>query len=271
MGFVPSTLRKMNTRLWLGLCLLLAACPERRAPERGIQLVYKKARADSVRSVVDRRLAHLKLRANLSEDETTLTVRAPEGADVTRIKALFAEAGRLEFCPEDLPIATRWCALKWPEGVSTATFNSTCSLRGAPERLAAALVDAGIDFAVDATQGPAAAYPLGSCFEPRIISAELQAEPMPHIALVFDRESGRQFGEVTKALVGHRLIIRLNGAVHSAPTVQSAITGGKAMLTVGADQNQASMQVLAAALVGGSLPVMELLREETWGPPAFGR
>ena len=224
-----------------------------------------------MRSVVDRRLAHLKLRANLSEDDATLTVRVPEGAAVTRIKALFAQAGHLEFCPEDIPIATRWCAVSWPSGITTEVSNLACSLRGARKELDAALADAGTPFAVDGVGSAASAFPLGTCFSPRIISAELREVPMANIALEFDRASGREFGEQTRALVGHRLIIRLNGKVHSAPIVQEAITGGKAMLTVGSDDNRASMEVLAAALVGGSLAPMELLREERWGPPSFSR
>lgn len=252
----------------LGLTLLLLACPERAVPERGIQLVYRKPSADPVRSVVDRRLAQLKLRANLQEDDGTLTVRVPEGADLSRIKSVFAQAAKLEFCAEDATLAARWCRDAWPSGVTTETTGTTCMLRASTRaELDRALPDAGSEVAF--AQRPAGAYVVASCLAPRIISAEVHDQPLS-FTVEFDRAGARDFAELTKSAVGRRLIIRLDGVVESAPVVMEPITGGKAMITVGLE-DRAAIEVLAASLVGGALPVMKLEREGTWGPPSFKR
>lgn len=248
--------------------LLLLGCPERHVPERGIQLVYRKPGSDPVRSIVDRRLAQLKLRANLQEDDTTLTVRVPEGGDLSRIKSVFAKAARLEFCAEDERLAARWCAGSWPAGITTERTGATCMLRGDSRgALEQALPDAGSEVAF--ALKPPGAYCVARCLVPRIVSAEVHEQPLS-LTLDFDRAGARDFAELTKSAVGRRLIIRLDGVVESAPVVMEPITGGKAMLTVG-DQDRAALEVLAASLVGGELPVLELEREGTWGPPSFKR
>lgn len=244
--------------------LVLLGCPERTVPERGLQLVYKKPSPDSIRSVADRRLARLKLRANLQEDGSTLIVRVKEGADLSRIKALFAQPGHLEFCSEDSSTAAQWCDATWPEGISTESSGTACSLQGATRKdLARALPDAGVAF------GRASAYAISSCITPHIVAAEPE-DPEGTLFLEFDRTSAREFATLTQATVGRRLIIRLDGLVKSAPVVQEPITGGKAMLITGT-ADRAANEVLAAALVGGPLPVLELTREETWGPPSLKR
>lgn len=253
---------------WLFFVLVLIGCPERREPERGLQLVYKKPSAAPLRSNVDRRLAQLKLRANLSEDDTTLTVRVPEGADLTRIKALFAQRGHLEFCPENAIVAGRWCDEKWPSGVIVDSVGKTCSLLAASRaELEAALPDAGSDFAWGKAGSQACAFSITSCLSPRIVAAELKKD-QPGLMLDFDRAGARDFAALTTTTVGRRLIIRLDGVVGSAPVVREPITGGRAMLTTG-PQQQEELEVLAAALVGGALPELELMRQETWGPPTL--
>lgn len=248
--------------------LVLLGCPERTVPERGLQLVYKKPSPDSIRSVADRRLARLKLRANLQEDGSTLIVRVKEGADLSRIKALFAQPAHLEFCSEDSATAAQWCDTTWPEGISAESSGTACALQGATRKdLARALPDAGVAFGTTNTR--ASAYAISSCITPHIVAAELE-DPEGTLFLEFDRASAREFATLTQATVGRRLIIRLDGLVKSAPVVQEPITGGKAMLITGT-ADRAANEVLAAALVGGPLPVLELMREETWGPPSLKR
>ncbi|MDP3154718.1 MAG: hypothetical protein Q8N23_18715 [Archangium sp.] len=253
---------------WLPLALLLIGCPERREPERGLQLVYKKPNAVPLRAAVDRRLAQLKLRANLSEDDHTLTVRVPEGGDLSRIKALFAQRGHLEFCPENATVAGKWCDEQWPAGVVVDSVGKTCSLLAADRSaLEAALPDAGAEFAWGTSGGQASAFSITSCLSPRIVAAEV-AKGQPGLMLDFDRAGARDFAALTSTTVGRRLIVRLDGVVASAPVVMEAITGGRAVLTTG-EQQREDWEVLAAALVGGALPELELLREERWGPPSL--
>lgn len=257
-------------KLLVLLLLTLCGCPERHTPERGLQLVYKKPNTDSVRSNVDRRLAHLKLRANLSEDDTRLTVRVPEGADVSRIKALFSRRAQLEFCSEDSAVAERWCDEKWPDGVSVDSSGRACALVGSSRKeLETALGDAGTDFAWGHLGTQAAAYSISKCFTPRVVAAAPHPD-QPSLSLEFDRAGAKEFATLTTATVGRRLIIRLDGEVGSAPIVMEPITGGKAMLTTGVMDREA-MDVLAAALVGGALPELVLEQEGTWGPPSLKR
>lgn len=304
-------------RVLLPLCLLLVACPERQAPERGLQLVYRKPASDPVRSVVDRRLAQLKLRANLSEDDSTITVRVAEGTDVSRIKALFAQTAHLEFCGENAAVAERWCDETWPAGITTDSAKRACSLLG-PTRAAleSAILadgagdaggDAGLDdagreeagleaagrgdagatptrgllskrelpkraFAFGTSDSRASAFAITGCFTPRVVAADVrEAGDQPAaLSLEFDRAGGRDFAALTTSLVGKRLIILLDGVVTSAPVVMEPITGGKGLLTTGL-RDRAALEVMAASLVGGTLPVLVLERESTWGPPSFKR
>ncbi len=51
------------------------------------------------------------------------------------------------------------------------------------------------------------------------------------ISLTFDGEGSREFADLTRANVGNRLAIVLDGEVMSAPNIISAITGGRAQIT----------------------------------------
>lgn len=253
--------------IWrLSLLLLLTACPERRPPERGLQLVYKKPNATPLRATVDRRLAQLKLKANLSEDDSTLTVRLAEGADVSRVKALFAQRAKLEFCAEDSTVAERWCGEQWPAGISVDSAGRACSLVAPSKKdLETALADAGVELAWG-TSGKQA-YSVSRCVSPRIVAAEPHADAK-NVSLEFDRAGAKQFAQLTTETVGKRLLIKLDGEVGSAPVVMEPITGGKAMLMTGA-LDPVALETLAASLVGGALPALLLEKESTWGPPSL--
>ena len=79
----------------------------------------------------------------------------------------------------------------------------------------------------------------------------------PEVYIDFNRYGGRRFAEITSANIGKRFAIILDDKVNSAPTIQSAITGGSARITVGGS-SQAEMQTEAEDLVGvlqtGALP-----------------
>lgn len=244
---------------WLG-------CPERAVPERGVQLVYRKPDgAPSVRATVDRRLARVKLKAHLQEDDTTLTVRLSEGADVGRIKQLLARRANLEFCPEDEPIASEWCRRAWPAAVSVQRAERTCALAAdGRAALDAALGDAGVALAFSDDGKAVYAPDLTHCLAPRVTGAEPRDGAL---LLEFDKASGGEFAELTRRAVQARLLIRFEGTVRIAPVVIEPITGGRATLVVGNDPTD--LETLAALLVGGPLPGLTLEREGTWGPPSL--
>ncbi|OGQ33839.1 MAG: protein-export membrane protein SecD [Deltaproteobacteria bacterium RIFCSPHIGHO2_12_FULL_43_9] len=94
------------------------------------------------------------------------------------------------------------------------------------------------------------------------------------VGFVFNPEGARDFGELTekfKPLGGkrHQLAVILDEKVYSAPVIQSAIPGGRGVITLGGisqDPKKESTD-LAIVLRAGALPApMEYLEERTVGP-----
>jgi preprotein translocase subunit SecD len=86
----------------------------------------------------------------------------------------------------------------------------------------------------------------------------------PMVALTFNRYGGRVFGDLTAKIVGKKFAIILDGKVKSAPTVNGAIRGGNASITMGggdAQVQEKEAQDLVAVLKTGSLPAP--LKEES--------
>jgi len=87
----------------------------------------------------------------------------------------------------------------------------------------------------------------------------------PSVDFRFNTSGARDFGEYTSANVGSPFAIVLDSEVVSAPTIQSAITGGSGQIT-GAFTIEESTQ-LAILLRAGSLPAgLDFLEERTVGP-----
>jgi len=75
----------------------------------------------------------------------------------------------------------------------------------------------------------------------------------PQVALTFTPEGAKKFEEVTRANVGKRLAIVLDGKVYTAPVIRQAITGGQAVIEGLSGLEEASE--IALVLRSGSLPV----------------
>lgn len=86
----------------------------------------------------------------------------------------------------------------------------------------------------------------------------------PQITLQFDAEGTRMFSEITQANIGKTVAIFLDGQILSAPTVQSAITDGQAIIS-----GQFSVQEakdLVTRLNSGALPVpIRLIQQQDVG------
>jgi protein-export membrane protein SecD len=92
-----------------------------------------------------------------------------------------------------------------------------------------------------------------------------QQSGVPHVGLTFDSEGGDLFGEITAANVGKPIAIFLDGSPISTPTVQTAIYGGRAVITGNFALDEAKL--LSQRLNAGALPVpVELLSQQTVGP-----
>jgi len=75
----------------------------------------------------------------------------------------------------------------------------------------------------------------------------------PQVDLQFDSEGAKLFAEITKANLGKRVGIFLDGAPISIPVVQSEITGGNAQITGSFTSDEAKL--LVKRLNAGALPV----------------
>ncbi len=97
--------------------------------------------------------------------------------------------------------------------------------------------------------------------------AELQFDQQTfqaQVSLQFDSEGGKLFEDLTRKNVGESIAIYLDGVPISAPTVQEAITGGKAQITGNFTVDEA--KELVQRLNAGALPVpIELINQQTIG------
>jgi preprotein translocase subunit SecD len=90
----------------------------------------------------------------------------------------------------------------------------------------------------------------------------------PEVGISFSPEGAKRFASMTKANIGRRLAIILDGRVTSAPVIQSEIPGGRARITHGWNSQDPFTQELeakeqAAHLRSGTLPApVTLLRSE---------
>jgi preprotein translocase subunit SecD len=80
-----------------------------------------------------------------------------------------------------------------------------------------------------------------------------------------NKAGAKKFGDATAKLIGQQLAIVLDGIVQSAPTVQSAITGGQGEITGSFSAQEAKN--LAVVLNSGALPVeLQRLNVQTVSP-----
>lgn len=87
----------------------------------------------------------------------------------------------------------------------------------------------------------------------------------PMVSLQFNDEGAKIFEELTTKNVGKLLPIYIDGQLISAPTVEEAISGGKAQITGDFSVEEAKM--LARNLNAGALPVpINLISQQSVGP-----
>lgn len=86
----------------------------------------------------------------------------------------------------------------------------------------------------------------------------------PIVSISFNKEGGDLFAEITRQNVGEQLAIFLDGELVSAPRINEAITGGRAIISGGFSPEEA--RELAQNLNFGALPVpIELQSTQTIG------
>lgn len=96
-------------------------------------------------------------------------------------------------------------------------------------------------------------------------SGSQQGLSTPQISLVFNNEGKDLFAQITQRNVGKRVAIFLDNELLSAPTVETVIKDGKAVITGNFSLDEAKK--LATNLNSGALPVpIKLLSQQNVGP-----
>jgi len=86
----------------------------------------------------------------------------------------------------------------------------------------------------------------------------------PMVTFAFDRQGGIAFAEITAGSIGQRFAVVLDGAVLTAPVIQTAIPGGQGQITGNFTLEEA--QTLAVLLTSGALPAsLEVIEERSVG------
>lgn len=91
----------------------------------------------------------------------------------------------------------------------------------------------------------------------------------PIVHLEFNAEGAARFAQVTGSHIGEQLAIVLDNKIHSAPAIQSRITGGVAQITGGFALEEA--QNLAIVLRAGALPASLIALESRVVGPTLGQ
>ena len=108
----------------------------------------------------------------------------------------------------------------------------------------------------------------GKQLKSAIVSFDPQTNT-PEVALEFNAEGAKLFGEITTRNVGKPVAIFLDGYPISIPSVKEPITSGKAVITGKFDLKEA--KELAQRLSAGALPVpIKLISQQNIGP-SLGR
>ncbi len=90
-----------------------------------------------------------------------------------------------------------------------------------------------------------------------------------YVGLTFNSSGARRFEQLTSEHTGQRMAIVLDGKIHSAPTIQERIGGGRASITGSFSRDEA--HDLAIVLRAGSLPAPVSIMEERSVGPSLGQ
>jgi len=106
----------------------------------------------------------------------------------------------------------------------------------------------------------------GDQIQNAVISPDPDRPGLQLVSLTLTRRGGLRFGNVTGNNVNRKLAIVLDDRVHSAPNIQSKISGGRASISGGFTTIQEA-QDLALLLRAGALPAdVKIAEERTVGP-----
>ena len=180
---------------------------------------------------------------------TLSALLAPAGNDLAfsvknqnRVRAMLQDPGVLDAVPGDM----EFLFSSKPQGPQGNQYYLLYLVRKRPEMTGNAVEDAYVSFGQ---------------------SVEHLGQPIVNLTTTDD--GTRIFARTTGAHVGERLAVVLDGAVYSAPEIQTRIPNGRAIITGSADEAEA--KDLAIVLRAGALPAkVEIIEDRTVGP-SLGR
>jgi preprotein translocase subunit SecD len=256
--------------------LLAAAC----RPEGGVKLVYAHGADASV--VAQRRLKTLMIRsAHVVVEGETLAVYVPGGRRLEDVKAALSKRGALdmslvvetgampsEAAGEGLSLErepVRDGVSSYVYGRSRDAVMSAARQLWPNTRVLVSPEDVGFrSWVLDE--------------KPLVTGANIadatdtldQITTAPAIDLLLDDAGKAAFAKGTAAAVGRRLAIVVDDEVKTAPVIMTAISNGRARLTLGARAQLIDARALAAALKSGPLPQALVLESEApYAPRGF--
>jgi preprotein translocase subunit SecD len=204
-----------------------------RAVEQSLEIIRRRIDETGVREPTIER-----------EGEDRILVQLPGIKDPERVKALIGKTAKLEFHLVDENATPAQAEAGGAPGAEVLPLQDR--LGGGPTQLVVyRSVVVGGDRLVDA--------------QPTF------SEGRPVVNFRFDAVGAKRFGDATRANVGHRLAIVLDGKVISAPVVRDAILGGSGVISGSFTTQQA--QDLALLLRAGALPApLTVIEERSVGP-----
>ncbi|MBI3385703.1 protein translocase subunit SecD [Candidatus Gottesmanbacteria bacterium] len=214
-------LKEFKTRLGLDLSGGMHVILE--ADMSGIQASDRVSALDSAKEIIERRVnlfgvSEPVVQSSRSENHYRIIVELPGIANVDQATSLIGQTAKLEFREFTNSTASISAAVTAQE---LFAMTKSVGITGKDLRRA--------QLAFDNTTGT------------------------PEVNIEFTPDGSKKFADVTSRLVGKQLAIFLDNGLLTAPTVQTAITGGSAVITGQFTRDTA--KTLALQLNAGALPV----------------
>lgn len=235
----------------------------------------------------------------VSQGSDRIVVELPGVSDVERAKALVGRTAKLEFkiaADKEMGPSQLIELISKLESENHLAYKEGESFQnyvGKLNELARGKIPAGTEIAFERIEAGSAKSarkdrPEGASSEMRVpyllySKTEVSGEQLQDAQVNFDPQDNRPivsfelnpqgaslFEKVTTAHLRERLAIVLDGIVHSAPTIQSPIPGGRGQITLGQAMGDAAVKEakdLAIVLRAGALPArLDLLEQRVIGP-----
>ena len=239
----------------------------------GLGPLLRQVDGEPIRLAVERRLAALKIKARISEDDDSLTLRMPGANDesVRLVTGLMMTQGHFEMCALDAEVMKTWCELTVLNVSAEQTGSQEgCRLLSSDLKTLQALREVATAERVvfENAHGKTIAYATTECIEPRVATAsatENEDIRTPQLSMGFDGAGKKAVGALTTAMNGKTLLLVMDDVVLSAPIVAGAITGGRAMLIL-PNESMARAEAMAQAVAAGALPKLSLQEQRAYGP-----